>query len=195
MKSAMWQIYEDLVRPVLIPWVVGHERYAGADTPSPARNGAIWRAFVIRGAVQVLKGLLDVALSDPALARVDELAAGSAELDVTAPQAARSFVVATAARHRPVLAVTATSREAEDLAEELSAFLDPADVAVYPAWETLPHERLSPRSDTVGRRLAVLRRLSHPGGHPLRVVVAPVRSMLQPQLKGLGELEPVVLTA
>ncbi|HEX7744636.1 MAG TPA: transcription-repair coupling factor, partial [Micromonosporaceae bacterium] len=71
----------------------------------------------------------------------------------------------------------------------------------YPAWETLPHERLSPRSDTVGRRLAVLRRLAHPeagdrhgGTGPLRVVVAPVRSVLQPQLKGLGDLEPVQLS-
>jgi len=114
---------------------------------------------------------------------------------VTAPTAARPFVVAAAAVHRPVLAVTATSREAEDLAGALGAFLDPGEVAVYPAWETLPHERLSPRSDTVGRRLAVLRRLSHPGDTPLRVVVAPVRSVLQPQLKGLGDLEPVVLEA
>src|SRR5690606_3791855 len=74
--------------------------------------------------------------------------------------------------------------------------LVPADqVAVYPAWETLPHERLSPRSDTVGRRLAVLRRLAHPDERPLRVVVAPVRSVLQPQLKGLGDLEPVELRA
>src|SRR6185437_1486196 len=57
----------------------------------------------------------------------------------------------------------------------------------------LPHERLSPRSDTVGRRLAVLRRLAHPDGRELSVVVAPVRSVLQPQLKGLGDLEPVEL--
>jgi transcription-repair coupling factor (superfamily II helicase) len=147
------------------------------------------------GWVKVLKGLLDAALSDPALSRVDQLAAKGGELDVTAPQSARAFVVATAARHRPVLAVTATSREAEDLAEELTAFMDPDQVAVYPAWETLPHERLSPRSDTVGRRLAVLRRLAHPGGNPLRVVAAPVRSVLQPQLKGLGDLEPVELAA
>jgi transcription-repair coupling factor (superfamily II helicase) len=71
-------------------------------------------------------------------------------------------------------------------------------VAYYPAWETLPHERLSPRSDTVGRRLAVLRRLRHPGedvsNGPLRVVVAPVRSLLQPQVRGLADLEPVELT-
>ncbi len=70
-------------------------------------------------------------------------------------------------------------------------------MAYYPSWETLPHERLSPRSDTVGRRLAVLRRLRHPGADGaigrLRVVVAPVRSILQPQVRGLGDLEPVEL--
>ena len=27
--------------------------------------------------------------------------------------------------------------------------VDPDTVAYYPSWETLPHERLSPRSDTV----------------------------------------------
>jgi transcription-repair coupling factor (superfamily II helicase) len=49
----------------------------------------------------------------------------------------------------------------------------------------------------VGRRLAVLRRLKHPGNDPsngpLRVVVAPVRSVLQPQVRGLADLEPVEL--
>ena len=96
-----------------------------------------------------------------------------------------------------MLAVTATSREAEDLVEALGDLVDPALVAYYPSWETLPHERLSPRSDTVGRRLAVLRRLRHPGDDatngPLKVVVAPVRSVLQPQVKGLADLEPVEL--
>jgi len=73
-------------------------------------------------------------------------------------------------------------------------------VADFPSWETLPHERLSPRSDTVGRRLAVLRRLTHPDPGdtaygPLDVVVAPVRALLQPLVKGLGDLAPVVLRA
>ncbi len=75
--------------------------------------------------------------------------------------------------------------------------MDPALIAFYPNWETLPHERLSPRSDTVGKRLAVLRRLKHPGADPgtgpLRVVVAPVRALLQPQVAGLGDLTPVEL--
>src|SRR4051794_41188719 len=68
--------------------------------------------------------------------------------------------------------------------------MDPALVVEYPAWETLPHERLSPRSDTVGRRLAVLRRLAHPGEHPVEVVVAPVRSVLQPQLRASATSSP-----
>jgi transcription-repair coupling factor (superfamily II helicase) len=143
-----------------------------------------------------LIGLLDAALADPALAAARDLARrGDVEpLDLTGPPALRPFVIgAVAGGDRPVLAVTATSREAEDLAAALGCLMPADEVAVYPSWETLPHERLSPRSDTVGRRLAVLRRLAHPQGVPLRVVVAPVRSVLQPQLKGLGDLEPVEL--
>ncbi|TIC82006.1 transcription-repair coupling factor [Nocardioides sp. GY 10127] len=119
-------------------------------------------------------------------------------LDLTGPDGLRPFVVAGLVREgRSVLVVTATTREAEDLVEGLGTLLDPDLVAYYPSWETLPHERLSPRSDTVGRRLAVLRRLVHPedAAGPVRVVVAPVRSVLQPQVKGLGDLEPVGLVA
>ena len=97
-----------------------------------------------------------------------------------------------------MLAVTATAREADDLAAALGSFLPADSVACFPGWETLPHERLSPRSDTVGQRIAVLRRLAHPAGPgepngPLAVVVAPVRSLLQPIVAGLGDLEPVQL--
>ncbi|KUM37170.1 transcription-repair coupling factor [Arthrobacter sp. EPSL27] len=95
-----------------------------------------------------------------------------------------------------VLAITATGREAEDLSAALRAFLPSDAVAEFPSWETLPHERLSPRSDTVGRRLSVLRRLAHPEtstAGALRVVVAPVRAVVQPIVAGLGELVPVTL--
>ena len=137
----------------------------------------------------MLAGLLGAALGDPALTRARDLArAGAAQadgLDLTAPGGAAPVRGGRRRRRadqggagRPVLAVTATSREADDLAAALGSLLPAEQVAVFPAWETLPHERLSPRSDTVGRRLAVLRRLAHPGRRhgPLRVVVAPVRS-------------------
>ncbi|MGW6240695.1 transcription-repair coupling factor [Streptomyces sp. NPDC055094] len=149
-----------------------------------------------------LHGLLDAVVRDPALAEAVKAATDGhrPHLDLVGPAAARPFAVAALAREagRPVLAVTATGREAEDLAAALRSLLDPDTVVEYPSWETLPHERLSPRSDTVGRRLAVLRRLAHPAkddptAGPVSVVVSPVRSVLQPQVKGLGELEPVAL--
>ncbi|MEU5973976.1 transcription-repair coupling factor [Streptomyces sp. NPDC047315] len=149
-----------------------------------------------------LHGLLDAVVRDPALTEAVEAARGGARrhVDLVGPAAARPFAVAGLARGsgRTVLAITATGREAEDLAAALRSLLPEDSVVEYPAWETLPHERLSPRSDTVGRRLAVLRRLAHPAADdpaagPVSVVVAPIRSVLQPQVKGLGELVPVAL--
>ncbi|MGW6860892.1 transcription-repair coupling factor [Streptomyces xanthophaeus] len=149
-----------------------------------------------------LHGLLDAVTRDPALAEA-VTAAGDGNrmhVDLVGPAAARPFAIAALAREtgRTVLAVTATGREAEDLAAALRSLLPPDEVVDYPSWETLPHERLSPRSDTVGRRIAVLRRLAHPSGDdpaagPVSVVVAPIRSVLQPQVKGLGDLVPVSL--
>ncbi|MDX6347457.1 MAG: hypothetical protein QOF84_2247, partial [Streptomyces sp.] len=149
-----------------------------------------------------LNGLLDVVVGDPALNEAVEAAreGNRAHVDLVGPPAARAFAIGALATRtgRTVLAVTATGREAEDLAAALQSLLPSDSVVEYPAWETLPHERLSPRSDTVGRRLAVLRRLAHPSADdptagPVKVVVAPIRSVLQPQVKGLGDLVPVAL--
>jgi transcription-repair coupling factor (superfamily II helicase) len=149
-----------------------------------------------------LSGLLDAVLPDPALSRAVS-SAGVDSLELSAPAALRPFVVSALAADpaqggagRPVLAVTATGRDAEDLVDALRCVLPADEVVGYPSWETLPHERLSPRADTVGRRLAVLRRLAHPSTDdpatgPVRVVVASIRAVLQPQVSGLGELEPV----
>jgi transcription-repair coupling factor (superfamily II helicase) len=147
-----------------------------------------------------LSGLLDAARTDPALAAVRD-SVGAPTLSISAPSAVQPFAIAALARtDRVVLAVTSTGREAEDLVTSLQCLLPPDRVALYPGWETLPHERLSPRADTVGQRLAVLHRLAHPAeedsaGGPLSVVVAPVRSVLQPQVPRLGELAPVQMRA
>ncbi|MBV9484451.1 MAG: DEAD/DEAH box helicase, partial [Frankiaceae bacterium] len=147
-----------------------------------------------------LGGLLPALAADPAVARIGE-ALGTPELDLAAPPGLRPFAIASlAAGGRTVLAVTATERETADLVTALQSLLPPGSVVDYPPWETLPHERLSPRADTVGRRLAVLRRLRHPSGDDpsigrVSVVVAPVRSILQPQAAGLGDLLPVELQA
>ncbi|MFV0460341.1 MAG: transcription-repair coupling factor [Actinomycetales bacterium] len=147
-----------------------------------------------------LTGVAQVLAEDPGLQRAVEAArSGEPSVDLSAPAGARAPVIATLAGIGGVLlAVTATGRAADDLTAELRAYLPEHEVAVFPAWETLPHERLSPRNDTVARRLAVLRRLAHPdpdepAAGPLRVLVAPVRALLAPVVTGLGELEPVSL--
>jgi len=150
-----------------------------------------------------LQGLLEALAVDPGTGRARRLAAaGSTDLEIVCPQGARAPALAAlaapppAGAGRPLLVVTATGRECEDLVSALRCFLPSETVAEFPAWETLPHERLSPRPDTVGRRLAVLRRLSHPSSDdpasgPVQVLVAPVRAVIQPVAPGLGELAPV----
>jgi transcription-repair coupling factor (superfamily II helicase) len=186
--------------------------------------------------MMTLSGLVDLAPTDPALRRaLDAAGAGpTGHYDLIAPPALRPLLVAALARRITtgggaanaggaanvggvVLAITATGREAEDLTAALTSLLAPDRVALFPAWETLPHERLSPRSDTVGQRLAVLRRLVHPApdalaaaddtdtggsddadgplGGRLDVVVTPIRAVLQPIVSGLADLEPVRLRA
>ncbi|HEY0240128.1 MAG TPA: CarD family transcriptional regulator, partial [Friedmanniella sp.] len=150
-----------------------------------------------------LAGLVSLFCTDPVVAETiaDARSRALPALDLTAPPAMRPMIAAaltSALAHggadRPVLLVTSTYREAEDLTAACQSLLGTGAVAYYPAWETLPHERLSPRSDTVGRRLAVLRRLAgNDELPPPRVVVAPVRSILQPQVKGLADLLPVRL--
>src|SRR5262252_854740 len=157
-----------------------------------------------------LAGLLGAIADDPQFRQVADLAAVDGGgivpvdgADVTAPPALRPFLAAALTglpgrASRFLLAITATAREAEELTGALSSLLPAGTVAYFPAWETLPHERLSPRSDTSGQRLAVLRRLAHPDPGSSRTaavsaVVTPVRALLQPMVGGLADVEPVVL--
>ncbi|NHI17359.1 transcription-repair coupling factor [Microbacterium excoecariae] len=100
------------------------------------------------------------------------------------------------AGHPPVLvAIAPTSRRSEQLAAALAAYLPAADVVDLPAWETLPHERLSPSPEVVGRRLTTLRRLARWDGETPLVVTASVRAAMQPIAPGLGDAEEIVLAA
>lgn len=144
-----------------------------------------------------IAGLVELALTAPTFQQITAAAAGPATLNLVGPASARVFVASALARRGPLLVVTATGREAEDLGVELRGVFGDA-VAIFPSWETLPHERLSPGVDTVGTRLMVLRRLAHPDdarlGPPLQVVVTAARSLLQPMTPRLGLVEPLTLT-
>jgi transcription-repair coupling factor (superfamily II helicase) len=100
-----------------------------------------------------------------------------------------------APKPRALLAITATSRESETLVRALGAYLPDAVITDFPAWETLPHERLSPSAETVGKRIAALRALSAWQADPTVpfVLVASVRAALQPLADNLMSIEPVTL--
>ena len=144
-----------------------------------------------------IAGLIELALTAPTFAELTERAAQRpAELRLVAPAAARVFAATALARGGPLLVVTATGREADDLVAELRGVFG-ASAAMFPSWETLPHERLSPGVETVGARLLLLRRLAFPDdarlGPPLQVVVTTARSLLQPMTPELARITPVTL--
>ena len=145
-----------------------------------------------------IAGLVELALTDPSLQDVLRRAADRpADLALVGPASARVLVAAGLAQQGPLLVVAATGREADDLTAELRGVVGDA-VALFPSWETLPHERLSPGVETVAARLLLLRRLAHPEdetlGPPLRVVVTTTRSLLQPMAPDVVDTEPVTLT-
>jgi len=129
--------------------------------------------------------------AEPALAAL----AGSSAAVVAVPEAARAITIAGLAhlsgRHPLVVAVP-TSSEADRVAHDLRAFLGQDDVDVFPAWETLPFERVSPSVDTMGRRLRAMWRLRDPERMP-RVLVASVRALVQRLGPHVDEVEPVVI--
>ena len=84
-----------------------------------------------------------------------------ARVPITVPEPARPFLLSALVRHlhRPVLVVVARIEEAENLARDVQAFLGRTGAEVFPGWEVLPGEPLSPSVETMGRRLNVIARL------------------------------------
>ncbi|SDL61736.1 transcription-repair coupling factor [Corynebacterium mycetoides] len=130
-----------------------------------------------------LGGLLTRALADPKLkGLVNNI--GAERLHVTGIDQSRAWAAAALAREVPVLVVTATGHEAEDLTAELKALLGVDKVAHFPSLETLPHERLSPAADVVGARFKVLHDLP-------RVIVTAARGVCQPVLPAVDPISVV----
>ncbi len=107
---------------------------------------------------------------------------GRADAVLAVPEAARAARRSpgwrTPSSRRPLVVACPTGTMAGQLADDLAQFLDRDDVELFPAWETLPFERVSPGVETMGRRLRVLHRLGHPDRTP-SVIVASVRALLQ----------------
>lgn len=88
-------------------------------------------------------------------------------------QSAIPFLVAHQATQKQVLLVAHSSQRAHEISAELSELVD--GVREFPAWETLPHEKLSPNSDTVAKRINTLLQVKD-----AKVVVTSARALIQP---------------
>ncbi|AZS37335.1 Transcription-repair-coupling factor [Microbacterium lemovicicum] len=133
----------------------------------------------------------------------DAVAAASADADfslvegldaplLSALLAQRRGLDAAASRGGALLVIAPTGRRAESLVPALESVMPGARVLHFPAWETLPHERLSPSPETVGRRLSVLRQVAEDDETPL-IITASVRAALQPLAGGLTDRPPIEL--
>jgi len=91
------------------------------------------------------------------------------------------FLVADEAKEKQILLVAHSSQRATELAQELAELID--GVMEFPAWETLPHEKLSPNSDTVARRINTILNINQ-----AKVVVTSARALVQPIVASAIEL-------
>ena len=94
---------------------------------------------------------------------------------LAAPTSSTGFLLAARSQSAPLVVVTASSRRANELKDELDTYLGAGTVLELPPWETLPHEKLSPKSDTVANRIKVLSNLES-----AKIIVTSVRALIQP---------------
>ncbi len=139
-----------------------------------------------------LAGLASPLAADPAVVA----ASGGTGRAVAVPDVARAVFVATLANataRAPIVVAVPRGDDAQRLAHDIALTLGPDAVEMFPAWETLPFERVSPSLDTMGRRLRVMWRLRVAGDQLPRVVVAPVRALVQRLGPHVEDTEPVVV--
>src|SRR2546430_5593417 len=114
---------------------------------------------------------------------------------VAVPEPARALYLAALARvttRRPILVTVPTAAEAERVAHDLTRYLGrDGGVELFPAWETLPFERVSPSLDTMGRRLRAIWKLRAGGEQLPDVVVAPVRALVQRLGPHVEDVQPI----
>jgi transcription-repair coupling factor (superfamily II helicase) len=142
--------------------------------------------------VTALNPLVALLRDHPAL--LGTLSLQSATL--TVPEAAQSFVlagIAQGSRRTPLVVVVATTAEADRVAADLSTLLGEDQVDLFPAWETLPFERVSPSVETMGRRMRTMWHLQDPDRAPA-VLVASARALVQRLGPHVEDVEPIVMT-
>ena len=136
----------------------------------------------------VLRSVAHALAIDPAMEALERDPSGV----VACAENVRPALVAALGLRRPertIVVVTRTGTAAQLLHDDVVQYLGNDDALIFPAWETLPFERISPAIETMGRRLEVLWRVR--GDRPPLVVVASIRALLQKLGPGAETFEPI----
>ncbi len=138
-----------------------------------------------------LRDIPSMLADDPAIISV----LGKRDAVLAVPEPARAVTVAALAQlgeRRPMVVAVPTTTDADRLTNDLRMFLGHDEVEAFPAWETLPFERVSPGVETMGNRLRVLWHLRDPERCP-SVIVAPIRALIQRLGPGHDDIDPIVI--
>jgi transcription-repair coupling factor (superfamily II helicase) len=115
--------------------------------------------------------------------RLDYIARHEGRFAVTgAPSGYDAYIAAEAAKRRKglVLVVATDEVQAVAAADGVRFFAPDVEVLSFPAWDCLPYDRMSPKSDTEGQRLAALAALVQRKAHAgPAVVVTTINAILQ----------------
>lgn len=139
-----------------------------------------------------IRSLISAAAQARSLQPTRELKAA----ELFAPAKTQAIVLANLLRSspKPVLVIAATGRQVEELSTSLSELVEDLEVIDFPAWETLPHERLSPSPETVGKRVSALHRIAQLKTQKLQrpvVILMSIRAALQPLIAGILDYQPL----
>lgn len=120
---------------------------------------------------------------------------GAVDATIAVPEPGRAVAIASLAEisgRRPLIVACPTGTMAAQIADDVSAFFPQGEVLLFPAWETLPFERVSPSVETMGRRLHVLWRLADESRYP-SVVIASMRALLQQLGPETRDVTPTII--
>ena len=92
------------------------------------------------------------------------------------PGSSDALILSRLAQKSRLLVLTETAQDAARLREEIAWFAPERAVSLFPDWETLPYDPISPHPDLISERLAALWLISE---KRLDVLVAPVATAMQ----------------
>jgi len=112
-------------------------------------------------------------------------------LELAAAPSTHGLILSMISEATPLLIVAPSSRIADEIRDEIASYTG-REVLEFPPWETLPHERLSPKGDTVTKRVSTLHALAQRPTQ-IQAVVTSIRGLIQPIIADLLSEEFPVL--